>query len=69
MRAKLGLRVIGELGNMLEKVLIDFGKLFQRCSAVLGVPVMLEQDSFAVTGDEIFVFAASIDIVSYNSLI
>ena len=28
-------RVVAELGDMLEKVLIDFGKLFQRIGAVL----------------------------------
>ena len=38
------------------------------CS-VVGFQLLREQQSFAVTGDEIFVFVVSLGIVSYDSLI
>ena len=38
------------------------------CS-VLGFQLLREQRSFAVAGDEIFVFTVSLGKVSYNSLI
>ena len=66
-------KVVGKRDNFVTDALFYFEPVqrfeYRVICSVLGFQILREQGSFAVAGDEIFVFVVSLGKVSWNSLI